>query len=139
MHIFKISLYRLFNFCLFLGAVHYPAFSITWCPVNSTPFQSLLWPHLDHLVALSRDLFGLVRTPVLLSFFGKNVKRILSGKMLYHIQLMTGIIMLSVPSAVLNLSEGTVSETSIAVSWSRNPQSLQDKFQVSPLCIFEAE
>ena len=37
----------------------------------------------------------------------------------------------SVPSAVLNLSEGTVSETSITVSWSRNPQSLQDKFQVS--------
>ena len=41
------------------------------------------------------------------------------------------VFILSVPSAVLNLSEGTVSETSIAVSWSRNPQSLQDKFQVS--------
>ena len=48
------------------------------------------------------------------------------------------VFILSVPSAVLNLSEGTVSETSITVSWSRNPQSLQDKFQVSTVHICKA-
>ena len=46
------------------------------------------------------------------------------------------VFILSVPSAVLNLSEGTVSETSINVSWSMNPPSLQDKFQVSTSWIY---
>ena len=49
------------------------------------------------------------------------------------------VIIVSVPSAVLNLSEGTVSETSITVTWSRNPQSLQDKFQVSIIRIYKPD
>ena len=63
---------------------------------------------------------------------GKRTVRILMECFLvtYHFV----VLFFTVPSAVLNLSEGTVSEISITVSWSRNTQSLQDKFQVNMNC-----
>ena len=76
---------------------------------------------------LSTDPSGLVRIDAC-NWKMLNTYRINAD----NLRVCNRIVFLSVPSAVLNLGEGAVSETFISVSWTRNPQSLQDKFQVRP-------